>query len=222
MSIEEKNKEILDKIRMKEIHKDNGFIYDGIIDYNYWNDSKSKVMFFLKEAYYDKYTDWSLTNEISQVWKGPKYKMWWTISYWLYAIQETNEDSIPHFPESDEELELCRKYLLGSSIVNIKKSNGNSSSSYDDLKIYLEKDSSELKEQIENINPKIIVCGYTYEFFEKLFPSTKKIDNRIDFLFKVNSTLVLDYWHPANQYPDKLCYYTICALIREAKKSKLL
>ena len=108
-----KHDELLKRWKNDPLHRGKVFIEDGIIDYNKWKKAKKKIMFFLKEAYGgDK--NWSLTKTIKDKWKGPKYKMWWTISYWQYVLLKTNKNNIPLFPSSDIDFKEC-------CIIGIKK-----------------------------------------------------------------------------------------------------
>jgi len=82
-------------------HANCAFIADGIIDESRWSTSKRKTMLLLKEAY--TFDDESHKNGfdlrvlIRDVWKGPKYKMWWTAAYWCYAVHNATYTS-PIFP----------------------------------------------------------------------------------------------------------------------------
>jgi hypothetical protein len=134
------NKQILEELSKKEHHIGKGFISDGIIDESRWNNSKIKIMFLLKEAYGDQKEDWDITKLIRDEWKGPKHKIWWTASYWLYAIHKTSSEMIQDLPSSVPDFDLCKEYLLSTSIVNIKKSFGTSSSNDEDLWRYVEWD----------------------------------------------------------------------------------
>ncbi len=97
---------------------------------------------------------------------------------------ECTESHIPKFPTTNEEYEICKNSLLNSAIVNIKKSNGHSSSDFEDLGNYLKEDIFLLKEQIENIDPDIILCGNTFEFLKMIFPDIQPCEEKIEFLYK--------------------------------------
>ena len=116
-------------------HKDEVFISDGMIDPERWEESsKRRILFLLKEAYDepDSSESWDLCSLIRDVWKGPKYKLWLTAAYWAYALQQYDCSRIPSFPTYDsvwgDSGEKPREALLCSSVVNIKKSRGRSSS----------------------------------------------------------------------------------------------
>lgn len=197
---------LLKEWKNTSLHNDKVFISDGIIDLNKWG-KKKKILLILKEAYGSD-EDWSLTETIKDEWKGPKYKVWWTVSYWLYLLNKTTKDFVPLFPNKEEEAQ-CIDYLLSSAVLNIKKSNGRSYSEIEDLKKYVESDKDFILKQIEIINPDIILCGNTGQFlFPTVFGEPNKIENT-DWHYRWKNRMIIDYWHPANQYPDELCYYAL-------------
>lgn len=215
----QEHRKLMDRWKSKEPHKGKWFIEDGIIDFDRWEYADVKIMLFLKEAY--KEDDDIFDNICSLIrnrWDGPKYKIWWTVSYWLYALQKLFKNGeIPSLPSNETEYKECREYLLSSAVVEIKKSDGEKTSSYEDLEEYIKKDKELLREQIDLINPQIIICGYTFGHFKKLW-SGKDIEpfGKTGLVYKVGKYFVIDWWHPANQYPNKLCYYALCSVVQEA------
>jgi hypothetical protein len=202
-----KQKELFHEWKQTPLHKNAVFISDGIIDIDKWLRSEKKIALFLKEAYGEK-QDWDLSQLIREEWKGPKTKMWWTVSYWLFLLQKTTKDYIPLFPDSDSEFNECKDYLLSSAVINIRKSDGETSSNFETLKKYTEKDKKFLIQQIELINPDIILCGYTFNHLKELLGEVKPVPNT-EWIYKYGDRLIIDFWHPANQYPNRLCYYTL-------------
>lgn len=149
---------LMSQWKERPLHKGQVFIEDGIICLEKWKQSKSKILILLKEAYGEE-ESWSLVETIRDVWKGPKYKVFWTMAYWLYLLNKIEPAAIPLFPATEKEFDACRECLLSAAVVNIKKSAGNSASNYDDLLLYIRKDRKLLREQLEIINPDIILCG---------------------------------------------------------------
>lgn len=197
----------------KPIHKGNNFIEDGIIDLARWQKADRKILFLLKEAYGDyENLCWLIKDE----WNGPKYKTWKTVSYWLYGLRKMQPDSIPAFPKKQSEIDECNEFLLSSAVVNVKKSKGTSSSDYDDIMKYTEEDADLLREQILLINPEIIVCGYTFDFFEKFWRESITPVGDTEFVSRTHNHIIVNFWHPANHYPDDMCYYALCAVMKNA------
>ena len=115
----------------------------------------------------------------------------------------------------------------------MKKSNGTTQSDYADLLKYAQLDKEYLKREIEILNPDIIVCGNNSSLLRVLYgasiQSNGKVgdDGLIDYYFMrqhgyalLGDRIILDYYHPANQYPAIMNYYTICSLYQQALKKK--
>jgi len=209
----QKHQELMNRWKAKDFHKGKKFIEDGIIDLSRWEATDRKILFLLKEAYGD-YGD--LCSLIRDEWKGPKYKVWWTASYWLYALRKLSGKTIPPFPKEKGQFDECIEYLLSSAVVNIKKSNGKTASSVEDLEKYVKEDRDLLREQIALIDPTIILCGYTFDQFKEIWPDRVMPVGGTEFIFQAGKHLVINWWHPANQYPNNLCYYALCAVVQEA------
>jgi hypothetical protein len=209
-----KHQELMNRWKAKGLHINQEFIEDGIIDLNRWEATNRKVLVLLKEAY-GGYGD--LCSWIRDEWKGPKYKLWWTASYWLYALQKLSGKNIPPFPKEKGQFDECVDFLLSSAVVNIKKSKGETTSSAKDLEKYVMEDHDLLWEQIELIDPTIILCGYTFDQFRLIWRDNVLPVGKTDFIFRAGKYLVINWWHPANRYPDELCYYTLCAVLQESE-----
>ena len=169
-------------------------------------------MLLLKEAY--TFDDESHKNGfdlrvlIRDVWKGPKYKMWWTAAYWCYAVHNATYTS-PIFPK--DKSEDLSNALMSSAVVNIKKSSGKKSSDNQDLIWYVENDHEYIQKQIEWINPEFIICCGTWSLVNKrLWPNAKEIYDKV---WLADSYKLIDFGHPANQFPNDLQYYALSSLL---------
>lgn len=147
----------------KERHQNKGlnkFIYDGIVNESLWIESPKKIMFFLKEAYLkDEVSEGNLCSFLN---KWSVWRMWKVVSDWIYALQNVTETSIPSFHSFDynnSDESTCR--VRSISVVNLKKSEGKTSSDYSDLLNFIQQDKDLIQRQIEEINPEIIICGNT-------------------------------------------------------------
>lgn len=209
--------ELLDRWSAEENHVGKGFIRDGIIDPIRWESSSCKVLLLLKEAYDtpDKTDGFDLCELIRDKWQGPKNNIWWNAAYWCLAAQSL--DVPPPLPSDQEGYAAATNALLTSSIVNIKKSDGLPFSSSENLKKYADKDKEYIKKQIEMINPRIVICGYTWEYVRDFWSSAVKIS---DLVYVAGGRIFIDYWHPANQYPHKLNYYAFAFLLQQAQRAE--
>lgn len=213
----EKQNLLMDKWKQEHINKGyTNFISDGILNYELWEKSNLKICFFLKEAY----GDYGSLQNLFEDWGKIKYQLWHNVSYWLYGINHCYmEHSIPDFEQSKCDREECYKLLQAASVVNIKKSNGISSTIKDDLQKYLDEDSKYLLEELELINPDIIICGGTYEEYCRLnrikaYEGMKKIT---DWTYLFQGKLVFDFVHPSAPIHGAMSYYTITGMFQKAK-----
>lgn len=211
-----------------------GFVRDGIIDMNMWNkeesDIKPRIVFLLKEAYIrkpDKHGEysksWDLRDDIKSFLKKDHHT-WWRCALWAYGIHELFETGdLPEFPGWDkdgwfykDELRMpeVKNALLSSAIVNIKKFNGKSRSTPDDLLYCINRDKCFIKEQIDLINPDIIVCGSTWPLIleSKVFgESVPKRES--DWVYRWDDKIFLDYWHPQQRRSEKIDYRAVTGAI---------
>jgi hypothetical protein len=195
---------------MGRCHAGKGFILDGIIDEARWRSARRKVLLLLKEAYDEPGVTegFDLRAVIRDRWKGAKYNIWWNAAYWCYAAQA--QSGVPPLPASEAEYVAANEALLGAAVVNVKKSDGRSESSETDIARYATLDGSLLKEQIRLIHPEIVICGSTFGAVRDLWPAAAQA---YDLLWKCDGMLIVDFWHPANQFPKKLNYYCLGCIL---------
>ena len=195
------------------------FIADGIIDEVSWGQSKIKVAFLLKEAYG---TFGSLTDHFKE-WGEVKYQLWHNVSYWLYGMHHVwNEKVVPDFTvcKSEETSKERYQYFLSTAIINIKKSNGTSSTEKEDLMKYLKEDADLIKTQLELIDPDVIICGGTYEAMMEMYGLDYEKGKLADWTYRWRDEnkdrLVIDFIHPAAQIYSAMSYYTITSMYAKA------
>lgn len=212
----ETHKAVLKKWQSRPPHDTHTFVSDGPIDPNRWLKAERRVLFLLKEAYWEDRREktWDLPTLIREDWKGPRKKMWWSLGYWAYGIQRLTSGQIPSNPQAGQLWNEVKESVLASAVVNIKKSGGRSSSSDDDLRRYVDADGDLLEQQVACLSPHVVVCCKTWGLVKNiLWPSAEKISERV---YNIDGMLVLDFWHPANRYPDVMNYYTVVALLHRA------
>lgn len=204
------------------------FIYDGIINPNIdeWFNQKERVLFILKEGY-NKEKPGHPTSLVKAL-RDPKQRVsriWKNVCRWYYCLTQITSQDIPSFEECMYSADNCTN-VERCAIINIKKSDGKSESDSDNLKAFVKDDNDLIKQQIELINPTIIICGYTFHLL-KDYPSGKlqadyKIfscdtSKELDAIgcYDINNKLVISYYHPSNHYPDNLNYYGFAGLYRD-------
>ena len=232
MTAEKYNKEIkelFDKWKNKPEkcginHKDNVFVKDGIIDPEIWFDSEVRPLFLLKEAY-----GWENDADlVSDYLKKEDKKLgltWRRVSQWTYGILNTSIEKLPVFKKSAEYSDGNNVWLKRIAVMNIKKSNGKKTSDSADIYAYASNDREELLEQLKIFDPTVIVCGYTYEYLELITGESIKKDQGNNenwyYYMEINNhpVIVLDYYHPANEYPDLLNFYGLVNIYQQALKN---
>jgi hypothetical protein len=220
-------RKLFDEWQEMEHHQGDVFNYDGIIDDAEWkkNRQNCRIMFLLKEAYHkDKMPTpyYELADDLRDY--GP-WKMWYKVAEWTRGLLLTADGKAAPYTELTKE--DCNKYLRKIAVVNIKKSHGKPNSEDDNLMWYAEKDAGLLYKQIEMINPSIIVCGYTFDFLNKIIkesgeePIDKSGENHCDnWHYKWKDKIVLDYYHPAYQTSNLLLYYGLVGCYKDALENE--
>lgn len=213
---------------MKIGHSSNVFIRDGIICLEQWFSQSQKVrpLFLLKEAYGgDK--DWDLVQD-HLMGQEKIIKMWNRISHWTYGLCATSADCIASYIPDLPVGSFGNTYLRQAAAVNIRKSGGEKNSSIDVIRSYADFDAKRLLEQLQLCDPTVIVCCYTGSALDIIWKeATGRVvrtpyNENLYYTIRLNQrdVLVLDYWHPANQYPDIMNYYSLMVIYQMALKNR--
>ncbi|MCY3759627.1 MAG: hypothetical protein OXH50_00120 [Gemmatimonadetes bacterium] len=198
---------------------DGTFISDGPIDPSRWSNAKPRVLFLAKEAYGEMGPGqtWDLPELVREVWREPKGNFWWNLGYWAYGIQhQLRVGEVPSSPWTGGKhwKEDVWDSVLQSAIVNLKKIHGYPESNDDDLRQYVHNHGDLLRRQVECLSPDVMVCCYTWHLVEgHVWEHAESIS---ELVFRLDDMLVLDFWHPANRYPNVLCYYAALGLLQRA------
>jgi len=213
------NKNLFKQWRRRKIHKGKPFISDGAIDPKKWRRSDNRILFLAKESHGDEYDleSWDLCELVREEWKESKYKFWWTLGYWAFGIRNTTSSSIPDFPGYREQWAEVSNAVLESAIVNIKKSGGKSSSDDDDLQKYIKSDRDLIKQQIDQLDPKVVVCCYVWDLVKHLWNNP---DEESQYIYYAEDRVFINYWHPANHYPNEVMFYALCAVYQKSLQAK--
>jgi hypothetical protein len=196
-------------------HRGKCFIRDGIIDATRWEKAPRKLLLILREAHGEpeETEGWDLRDVIRKDWGGPKYKVWWTVAYWAYLVHKGSVHRVPPFPADDSAWNAAREALLSAAAINIKKSSGKLSSDWDNLKMYAKTDGQLIRRQVDLIDPQIVICGNLWPLIENLWPDAKDIYGPTCL---ADGRFFIDFWHPANQFPDDLNYFALAHLLQSS------
>ena len=141
--------------------------------------------------------------------------MWKKAAIWTQAIQDAFSGAVLYDPNHIREQE--RALIDSIAIVNVKKSNGTNTSSYNDLEKYAREDRPKLEQQLELLQPQVILCGNTLGLLKLVLDGVLKNENTwADKIAFWKNTLVIDYYHPACQYPNAVNYYALSAICSAA------
>ena len=93
----------------------------------------------------------------------------------------------------------------------------------EEINRYAEFDKDELRKELELCDPTIIVCGYTISSLNIIMQKNIKETYNDHWFYWIemndHPVLVIDYYHPANHYPDLLNYYGLMNIYQCALKS---
>jgi hypothetical protein len=202
-------------------HDKKKFFRDGIVEYDYWESSPVKTMFLFKEAYTRGEDGYDLAKELSD---SAPYGRWWRVPQWAYAIREVLTKGLkPAFPndlKSGGDWDKGNDLLSSSAIVNIKKSKGESASKPFDLMNYTLHDQHRLQAQIDLIDPNVVYCGNTINYYKAIYPKDKLelIDNS-SFIYNHKNRLVISYYHfTQHSWSDKEVFEEICEKLLKIKR----
>ncbi len=200
-------------------HRDHVWVADGILCPEQWFSQPVRPLFLLKEAYGGT-EDWDLRQLLLKGEDSLPYlpKMWQRVSLWAKGLLETTAGQIAPFAQGDDCKSFGNDYLRQCAVMNLKKSNGKSHSTREELEAYVAYDRQELLEQLSLIRPTILVCGYTASLLFTLWEKQpQKNENWFTWVsFQGEPLLVLDYYHPANAFPDLLNYYGLMGIYQQA------
>lgn len=191
------------------------FIRDGIVNEDWWFQEQSvpKICFFLKEAR----TQEEGYNLVKDLYKREPWKLWQRVAIWTQAIQLSFTGERPY--DVDKIQMKSHEAVRQTAVVNVKKSNGLAESEGEDLWKYVHEDKDLLKRELELVNPDIILCGYTFGMLSEVLGDELEMDGTADTMYAFwKDKLIIDYYHPACHYPNRVNYYalmTICRLAAE-------
>jgi hypothetical protein len=197
--------------REEELHENNLFIQDGIINSKKWDKAEVKILFLLKEAYHSKKDNglWDLRNHLQN--KKAKSRTFRPLGQWANGIQELYKAG--DLPKFSNKQSILNKALESSAVVNLKKSGGKKTSSKKDLLRYVDADWEKYTiKQIQEISPTIIICGGTWSLIKPKFAGKeRKVSEEI---YKYKNLIFVDYFHPAYRIKNRIKYHALNALIK--------
>lgn len=192
------------------------FIRDGIVDEAWWLQEQNvpKICYFLKEARTEQEAGYNLVKDLYEY---EPWKLWKRVAVWTQAIQSAFTEESAYNEEWIKKNE--HTVVKQIAVVNVKKSDGMAESEEEDLQRYLLEDKEKLKRELEIIKPDIIVCGYTFGMLKKVLGDELDVQHTSDTMYGFwKDTLIIDYYHPACHYPNRVNYYALMSICRMASR----
>ena len=198
-------------------------VKDGILDNECWEKSKLKILYLLKEAN-DDFVD--IRNTHIDIRHGNSKTFWWNVVFWKHALTaafENPENLDSSLPDKSniEEVKNNNYLLKDIAYVNIKKRNFNLPTSENvDISNYAKSDKELLRQQIDLINPNVVLCcGITHQFLRyKMFYENDILEQLGEYCYKHKNRLVIDFYHPA----CRKGYATYSLLYNDLAKNRVL
>ena len=201
-------KEELDK-EIKNTYKEAGLdpiILDGIIDNDSYSKSNHKILWILWEPYNDENDNdnrWDKYNWDSRKWINNdtegffKFKTWKNIAYTSYGI--LNEIKTEEIKNKDNVSDILKHIAY----INISKAprEHTSQNPWKYLDEVYAKCHKVLHQQIEHINPDIIICGHCVNYFMDYFGLEHGKSLAIDRepYFEIDKRIIIEAKHPGNR-----------------------
>jgi len=192
------------------------FVKDEIIDEELYDKAKHKILFITKEP-----------NNPEQ--EPGDFRDWWKnelIYTFSYRIAEWSYGLLNDFPQYDEiwsTKDAGQKAVQSVSLMNIKKSGGKGNSEYNEMMQHLSKNFEFLHQEIDIINPEIIIIGVTWkELRIALFPDIQWQNSGYGILIgKHKNAKVIDYYHPSSRNAPPASYSLLQNIIRSSQFKSL-
>lgn len=174
-------------------------ICDGIVDLDSYHAAPKKILWVLKEVNSeDDDGDWDLREAIRELKTEHGIKKGWdktfsSIVYVTYGILHSKKwDEIPYTYDDPSVVDV----LKSIAYINVKKFPGGARANPDEIRqAYL--DNKELLwDQINLINPEIIIFGGTFYLFENDIDANNKAPFNSCNLIKSSDKRFIDAYHP--------------------------
>lgn len=190
------------------------FLKDGIINEEQWGKTSPKILFITKEA-----------NQSYKPCKGDFRQDWCnklTDYIFAYRIAEWSFGILNNFPPFEEiycDKNLKNNTLQKISFMNVKKIGGIGLSSEADIREHFTKNKLYIIEEIEIINPDIIILGLSFDetYHNNLYQDINWITSGYNVkIGKYNNIRFIDFYHPSVRFSPSATY----SLLQNVYQSK--
>jgi len=170
------------------------FVEDGIIDLANWVQAGTQVLFILRETNGYRSSMAALihkactTHPSSRLWDRPTFH---NVGRWAHGLLHATDATLPSFDAAHKNRKTA---LLACAFMNLKKTTGGARAT-EAVEHATARDAIFLREQIELINPQVVVCGGTYRAIKQhLYPAIRRVAPRVH---EVGGRLFINANHPS-------------------------
>lgn len=170
------------------------FVEDGIIDLARWEQAGERILFVLRETNGYRGSMAALiykactTHPSSKLWDRPTFH---NLGRWAYGLLHARDASLPSFDAAHANRKTA---LLACAFINLKKTMGGARAT-EAVGNATARDAVFLREQIELINPHVVVCGGTYKAIKQhLYPNIRRVAPRVH---EVGGRIFINAHHPS-------------------------
>ncbi|MGA2408611.1 MAG: hypothetical protein ABSF81_17945 [Bacteroidales bacterium] len=190
------------------------FIKDGIINEPLYDNASKKILFIAKEPNDPDQESW----DFREFWnKEVKYVFSYRIAEWSYGLLNDFPPYDTIWATEDSALNAIKQIAF----MNIKKTGGVGSSSLEEIKDHLKQNDKFIHEEIEIINPEIIITGLT-DLRTELFPNQEWIKSGYDIeITRFNSAKVIDFYHPSSRNAPAASYSLLQNIVHSENFNRL-
>lgn len=200
--------------------KRKNIIPDGVVNCKQYNESKTKVLYILKEV--NGGENWNLRDFLNK--NGGRFQTWNNIARWQYGIENIKQQNIwDKIKDIDEDFRKTQ--LRKIAVVNLKKVPGKETSKMDEIWKYAWNDRELLKKQISLYSPDIVICCGTGEIVKKyklvdneFIENWSKSSSELDYHLTKNNRLIISHCHPQKRLDNKQKYIPLIKTIEEITK----
>ena len=191
------------KVRIKSSAKEfrGNPIYDGIVNEVLYNDVKPRILWVLKEANDEGNEAWDMRGALrNDIKTSMGFKKGWDKTF-RKLTQVTNgllRDSKFNQLERAQDKPDILDDLQRIAYINVKKTGGGSVAKDSELKKHYDYNRELLRDQIEAINPDVIIFGATFWLFKKDIEVKMHSFGSCDGgIWKEKNRIILWPYHPA-------------------------
>ncbi|MFA5316315.1 MAG: hypothetical protein WC369_02715 [Dehalococcoidales bacterium] len=227
--ISEKSKALYDKYSYPNAHlvPKGNFADCGVTNEQLYESSSPKLVCILREPNdRKKKPRWSIPEfiqrQVNNGYNGKRiYHMWKELGFWSYAIRND-------FPEYSDinTLRISAEGLNCIGMTNLKKSGGGGSSKYLDIREYANSTTPLWKQELEIMNPDIILCCGTFRIVTDLLGlQVIKMDSHRGYysVWKRDNgnSILVRFYHPAARFRKGVLYNLLKENLLELREKGL-